>query len=753
MAVRKTTIQAKVAKALEQLSKNRVEAAKTTLEGLGAKLDGKDAKPRKPSKYALFVKSKFAATKKQYPELDAPAIMKKIAEEYNATNTVPEMSPLPPSTVVDAERGDVPSQETVYVSRHLDDVKADETMRATNLAIRALNPGLTHTIGSYEKAAPHANPDGLNEVYSQLLGREVPVENFVHNNMVPFGNVRQPKNNDGFKDKLEIFTGGFDLRPIGYKAEIKPQFAPTPDGVITSGGRAYAGERRDSRLDSIQPSRIRNNELPDALLPIRVGRPGIAGGKTGDVYYDMRDKELPPTVNQLRPGNRPKLSYEGRVVPGLGTAPLGQEAPQPHVNLDQHRMPIYRTQTSADDFFRGPGAVTAPKQTPEIVQVGRMNRGSQDTQHVGPSGGITTRMPAVGAAGSFLVYGNNRDTTTVCMRPGAGAVANAVKALIAPIADALRTTRKEQDVDAPREFGNPGGQGTCVGLKLTVYDANDVARTTLKEAFLSEAPTMNFAPAATFKQTVYDPSDVARTTVKETTTAEAPRLNLAPTATFKRTVYDPSDVARTTLKETTTAESPQLNLAPTATFKQTVYDPSDVARTTLKEAFLSEAPTMNPAPTATFKQVVYFDDAARTTTAETTLAEAPVLNLLGGAHRAVVYDPDDVARVTRKQMTVGLGGGPAGGNVSPRERWTAGAYTTTTYEAGVTQRQVSADAAGTQYGAPGGENAVHDGGAYLLPSDDGARPTNRETTSVNYYGGSQDAGPSAPTDGAMASAP
>ena len=81
MAIRKATIKAKIEKAIEQLEKNRIDAAKTTLAGIAEKVDGPATK-RKPGKYALYVKSQFPQMKKKYPNLDAPGIMKKIGEEY-----------------------------------------------------------------------------------------------------------------------------------------------------------------------------------------------------------------------------------------------------------------------------------------------------------------------------------------------------------------------------------------------------------------------------------------------------------------------------------------------------------------------------------------------------------------------------------------------------------------------------------------------------------------------------------------------
>ena len=88
MGIRKTTIKDKISKALEQLEKNRIESAKKTLEALEARIeDGGAATKRKPGKYALFIKSQYPKMKKQFPNLDAPGILKKIAAKWKKTDS------------------------------------------------------------------------------------------------------------------------------------------------------------------------------------------------------------------------------------------------------------------------------------------------------------------------------------------------------------------------------------------------------------------------------------------------------------------------------------------------------------------------------------------------------------------------------------------------------------------------------------------------------------------------------------------
>ena len=119
----------------------------------------------------------------------------------------------------------------------------------------------------------------------------------------------------------------------------------------------------------------------------------------------------------------------------------------------------------------------------------------------------------------------------------------AVKSIIAPIQDLFKTSRKENFIGNPRPNGNFGAQ---IPNKMTVYDPNDVAKTTIKETNIHNEREGNMSGPK--KLMVYDPNDVARTTIKETNIHNNREGNIA--GHTKSQVYDPNDVARTTIKET-----------------------------------------------------------------------------------------------------------------------------------------------------------------------------------------------------------
>ena len=81
------------------------------------------------------------------------------------------------------------------------------------------------------------------------------------------------------------------------------------------------------------------------------------------------------------------------------------------------------------------------------------------------------------------------------------------------------------------------------------------------------------------KQTVYDVNDIARTTIKETTIHNEREGNIK--GPERLTVYDPNDVAKTTIKETTENNTHEGNIG-VATTKNRVYDYDTAPKITIR---------------------------------------------------------------------------------------------------------------------------------------------------------------------------
>lgn len=124
-----------------------------------------------------------------------------------------------------------------------------------------------------------------------------------------------------------------------------------------------------------------------------------------------------------------------------------------------------------------------------------------------------------------------------------GPIGETVSAVVTPIMDAIRPTKKEDFVVNSRPEGQVG-----VREKGRVWDPTDVARTTMKELTIDhKRPEGNISVRE--KGRVWDPNDVARTTTKETLIHGA-TLNNPTTAYANKPRLSQQDEMRTTMKET-----------------------------------------------------------------------------------------------------------------------------------------------------------------------------------------------------------
>ncbi len=80
MAVLTANVKKKIVLAIDQIGKNKCDAAKATLTQLV------NPTKRAPNKFAVFVRENFDKIKKQNPTLATPDIMKKIAIEWKKQN-------------------------------------------------------------------------------------------------------------------------------------------------------------------------------------------------------------------------------------------------------------------------------------------------------------------------------------------------------------------------------------------------------------------------------------------------------------------------------------------------------------------------------------------------------------------------------------------------------------------------------------------------------------------------------------------
>lgn len=465
---------------------------------------------------------------------------------------------------------EIPSQDTVYEAKHFQRVKEAEERKAQKMYELSKKPKKNNVV---DKNFALLNAGGKEALASSdriksLSGEYIDAKQFIHNNMVPFfgGNVKQNMSDHANATLLESYTG------VGQtfmdKKEVASMYDMSKDVNYVNGMQNVDDFYRDRLVES----KVRNNVLP--MPQIKVG-PGLNQGYDGlptGGYQQLEVQELAlgnyKTADELRAANKPKLSYEGRVVDGQRGV-VRADVP----NLVKNRVETFYEQTP-DMLLKTTGAYTKPTEQPEFnvkitnrVEATRELTGGAtsvvparklDESEVKPTSrqqlkefGI--RNTALGAYGTgdgddfgkskILVYNNERDITTT--RVYQGNVTSIIKAITAPLEDILRINKKEHAVDNARHFGNMSAQ---IPDKPTMYDPNDIARTTIKETLIHD--DMGKGTVTGPKQlTVYDPEEIAKRTLRETLERMDYELNVG-SSVPGNVVYDPDDVTRTTMKET-----------------------------------------------------------------------------------------------------------------------------------------------------------------------------------------------------------
>lgn len=481
-----------------------------------------------------------------------------------------------------------------------------------------------------------------------LTGNPVDRQSFFHNNMTPFfgGTAKQNVEDTANQTLLETFTGNDSTYQSKVELKRDDLFQP-----VANLANVYGMQNLDGyNLDRYVVGNIRNNQSP--VEPIRVG-PGLnqgftAEGSGGFQQANTLDFVQPKTVDELRVKTKPKVSYEGVVIPGSGVSKPGK------VGTVAKNQPDTFYVNSPDRLFTTVGATTGPTQRPAIdvkftnrkttelkTRIGsaapaaigsqqqlkpkfrnssRVNHGGAGPRNQNAQGqwgisGPNNAIPNDYGRGSFKARPNMRVISGPKMQVTNLSAPN--KSNRAPQNPNIKHTRKNNVVGNNRWAGNFQNTGPNKGV---VYDPNDVPRATIKEQNVDNTHQGYFQNTGPNKGTVYDPNDVLRTTIKEQNIDNSHQGYFQNTGPNKGTVYDPNDVFRTTIKEQNIDNSHQGYFQNTGPNKSTVYDPNDVLRTTIKEQNIDNS------------HIGYFQNI--------------------GPNKPTVYDPNDKPKYTIKHDTM-----------------------------------------------------------------------------------------------------
>ncbi len=354
------------------------------------------------------------------------------------------------------------------------------------------------------------------QIYS-MTGNYLDSEQFKHNNMIPFnggkvkGNTYDVNIAESVLDNM-IGSGSQTIKKI----EQAPLFKPEDNMQWAYG----APNNSDFYQSRVNPGMKNNNIKPfDSVM---VG-PGLDKGYnsvngTGGYNSGMeaRDKWLPYTVDQMRVATNPKLEYELTNHEGPANSYIKNAATTETMGRVEKQRPDTFFINSQDRWLTTTGAEKG-ETLRSIQEMGIIRRNDIVTDYMGPAGAADRkaayapenfekskrqesmtcgvnhssaqrRGPSTDADNflrSHTNYENNRSTMRQPETHRSG-FSGAVGAVIAPIMDMFRPTRKDETIHNLRIYG----EAAPAVPKGYVYNPNDATTTTVKETTLY-APTFN----------------------------------------------------------------------------------------------------------------------------------------------------------------------------------------------------------------------------------------------------------------------
>ena len=358
-------------------------------------------------------------------------------------------------------------------------------------------------------------------VVSQLTGLQMSPDEFTHNNMVPFfrGSVKQNMTDDANRSIMDNMIGtGFNQIE---KREQAPLFDPhrEPTGNVTG-----MENITDFMHDRVVPSTNRAFEKP--IEPTKVG-PGLGQGYSSLPIGGFQQMEVLEvarrglSVDELRATSNPRITYEGVVIPGQA---IGTQRAEIGEVRKYHPDRFYMNENGERNFVNSPANITRETARPSQVMKFQA-RTETSAQMQGPA--VSADFTESYTVPSFRApFARQQD--------GYG------------YRNADASTYGVVNTDAPNnDFG------------LGAYELPANQRNVTGE----RGQTLNLVTAGSPQAlTVYDPNDVARTTVRESTGANDWIGGAVGVAAKKLTVYDPTDIARITNRNTNAEIDTALNV-------------------------------------------------------------------------------------------------------------------------------------------------------------------------------------------------
>ena len=595
------------------------------------------------------------------------------------------------------QNNEIPSMDNIYNSTYYTQVKQYEQNLSDNNYKNAQMPFKTGVIPHY------INSDDMNiNVIKSLSGNDIDIKDFKHGNMQPFLKKGITQNMEQFGLNKNM---GYSTDVNIKKQEINKNdfFKPVVNFNNPIDNAKFLKER-------VNLTNIQNNILP--IQQVRVG-PGLNMGYTsegsgGFHQADTLNFVLPKSKEELRPTSDQRSSiYTLPMKPKNNIQKRGVIAP-----LNKNRTDTTFEYTP-DNWFKGQSVIKKDTERPEE---NLKDTSKRIDSHINYYGSLKHQEDFISknddyGRNTIIIYDNERNLTQ--KETPVANFSSVIKAMIAPVTDAIKITLKEYLIDNPRLNGNAAPQ---LPEKATLYDPiTHIMKTTVKETTIHEGNNGNLKGNNETYSALYD---TAKTTVKETTIHEGNNGNLKGNDETYSSLYD---TAKTTVKETTIHEGNNGNLKGNDESYSALYDN---AKTTVKETTIHEGNNGNLSGYDESYSALY--DTAKTTVKETTIHEGNG-GYIEGKQSGYVNNYNKMKTTLRQTL--------------PKEDTTRNInntryYSTYVYDPSIvaktTVKETTVDKGGNKYGFLGGFlNSLF--GGYLI-REDNAKNTQRQFSIVDNYG-------------------
>jgi hypothetical protein len=413
---------------------------------------------------------------------------------------------------------------------------------------------------------------GLQTTYS-MTGAAIDKELFKHNNMMPYfgGKVRGATADSNITESVLDNMQGSGSQFFA-KREQAPMFKPQ-EGYQFANGAPNMSDFLQSRVNpSIKMANVKPWEEQRVAPGLNKGftNGGSAGFNSG---MESREFWMDKTVDELRVTTNPKTTFELRGHEGPSTYYIKNAPTVASQGKVEKHLPEKYYASGPERWLTTTGIEKA--QTARGIELLHdVNRTDTTSEYYGsranqgegnyvngdyeqpkrpvlpvkdhaPLSLVGTGSPNSGDYGiqSYSNLHNNRSTT----RPdsGMGQVNGFMKAIVSPLMDFLRPTRKEDVVDNMRSSGNP----SATVMNGQIYNPADRTRTTIREMTEAELDcnhlNVQVSDANAYLVTAHQPTGQQRDTTNVLHTGTAGPNGFASTKSYEAEYRQHNNVNKT----------------------------------------------------------------------------------------------------------------------------------------------------------------------------------------------------------------